>query len=134
MANEVIKGMGFHHIALKAKDFDRSKAFYEALGCRPVLWWGEGDKRAVMLDIGDGGRIELFAGGCKEAAENEKWMHFAFCVDDVQTAYDTAIAAGAVSVTEPKLARPCTGPTDETFNVAFVAGPDGEQIEFFRLV
>ena len=31
MANEIIKGMGFHHIGLKAADFEKSLAFYKAL-------------------------------------------------------------------------------------------------------
>jgi catechol 2,3-dioxygenase-like lactoylglutathione lyase family enzyme len=31
MANEVIKGMGFHHIALKCKDIEKSLQMYKAL-------------------------------------------------------------------------------------------------------
>ena len=34
MANEIIPGMGFHHIGLKAADFQKSVAFYKALGLR----------------------------------------------------------------------------------------------------
>ena len=32
MANEIIKGMGFHHMALYVSDFDKSLAFYQKLG------------------------------------------------------------------------------------------------------
>ena len=32
MTNEKIRGAAFHHIALKAVDFDKSLAFYKALG------------------------------------------------------------------------------------------------------
>ena len=32
MANEIIKGMGFHHAALKTPDLEKSIAFYEKLG------------------------------------------------------------------------------------------------------
>ena len=34
MANEIIKGMGFHHAALKTPDLDASIAFYEKLGLK----------------------------------------------------------------------------------------------------
>jgi len=95
MANEIIQGMGFHHIGLKAADFQKSVAFYKALGLKEVVGWGEGEKEILMLDLGDGGRIELFASGGDEFSENGKWIHFAVGVEDVQKAYDTAIAAGA---------------------------------------
>ena len=59
--NTVIPGLGFHHIALRAKDFDRSLAFYrDVLGCTVAAAWGEAPSRKVMVDIGDGGRIEIF--------------------------------------------------------------------------
>ena len=44
MANEIIQGMGFHHIGLKAADFQKSVAFYKALGLKEVVGWGEGEK------------------------------------------------------------------------------------------
>ena len=44
MANEKIKGMGFHHVAVKAKDFEESMKFYtEGLGMKFMTQWGEGD-------------------------------------------------------------------------------------------
>ena len=58
MANEKICGIGFHHIGLKTKDLARSVAFYEALGMKEIVRWGEGEKEIVMLDIGDGGRFK----------------------------------------------------------------------------
>ena len=62
--NQTIRGGGFHHVALKAKDFDASLKFYsQGLGFKMVLAWGEDDKRAVMLDTGDGSCLEIFAGG-----------------------------------------------------------------------
>ena len=32
MSDNVIKGMGFHHIALKCKDIEKSLAMYKAIG------------------------------------------------------------------------------------------------------
>jgi len=46
---------GIHHVAIRVKDFDASLAFYtDGLGMTQTMAWGEGDKRAVMLDAGNG--------------------------------------------------------------------------------
>jgi hypothetical protein len=97
-----------------------------------VVRWGEGEKLIVMLDVGDGGRIELFANGSDEFSENGKWQHFALCVDDVDAAYARAIAAGFAPHVLPKVVPLESSPDKVTINVAFVKGPDGEQLEFFR--
>ena len=52
MANEIIKGAGSHHIALMASDFEKSLAFYKALGFKEVARWGDEIKTIAMLDIG----------------------------------------------------------------------------------
>ena len=135
MANNVIKGLGFHHIALKANDFDKSVEFYKALGLEFVVSWGEGDKRIAMFDLGDGGRLELFAGGNDTDFPAEgKYMHFAMCCDDVDTAYETAIRAGAVPFKEPKTVPLDSYPEKIAIHIAFVLGPSGEQLEFFKQV
>lgn len=55
---------GFHHIALKVRDFDRTFAFYtKGLGFELSMEWGSGDGRAAMLKAGEGCVLELFAGG-----------------------------------------------------------------------
>ncbi len=132
MANEIIKGMGFHHIALKAVDFEASLKFYEALGMKFYTQWCEGDGRIAMLDLGDGGILELFAGGAEGA--NTNYIHFAMKVDDVDAAYATAIAAGAKPKSEPKVVPLNSAPVKLTLNCGFVYGPSGEELEFFRIV
>ena len=134
MANDIIKGMGFHHIGLKAADFEKSLAFYKALGLKEIVRWGEGEKTIAMLDLGDGGRIELFANGGDEFAECGKWVHFAVCVEDVEHAYQVALAAGATSHIAPKVVPLDSSPEKISINIAFVKGPDGEQVEFFKQV
>lgn len=135
MSNGIIKGLGFHHIALKVKDFERSLDFYKnGLGLRPVVAWGEGDKRIQMLDLGDGGILELFAGGSELPAESAKWIHFAMHADDVEAAYATAVAAGGEPLTPPKTVPLDSTPYKMTIQVAFVKGFDGEELEFFRVV
>jgi len=134
MANTVISGMRFHHIALKCRDLQKSLKMYQALGLKEVARWGEHDGEIVMLDIGDGGRLELFANGGDEFAPNGKWQHFAFGVDDVEQAYNTALAAGFLSKTAPKVVPLSAKPQPMSIQIAFVIGPDGEEVEFFKEV
>ena len=123
---------GFHHIGLKCADIDKSIAMYEALGMKEVMRWGEGKKTVVMLDLGDGGRIEMFADGSDEFSPNGKWIHFAVKVDDTVAAYEKALAAGFTSKMEPTVVPLSTKPEPTPIHIAFVYGPDGEQIEFFK--
>lgn len=119
---------GFHHIALKASDFDKSREFYKALGLTERVRWDG----AVMLDMGDGGCIEIFAGGEDKERVDERFLHLAFKVDDVELAYNTAINAGATSKSAPYEACPPTAVPPIKMLVAFVYGPDGELLEFFK--
>ena len=132
--NEVIKGMGFHHIALEAADLEKSLAFYKALGMKEVARWGTPEKTIVMLDLGDGGRIEIFSDGGEKFSELGKWVHFAVAVDDVDKAYEIALAAGAEPMTPPKTVPLDSVPEKMTIRIAFVKGPDKEQLEFFKVV
>ena len=133
MANEIIKGMGFHHVALKAVNFEESlKFFTEGLGMKFYTQWGEGDGRIAMLDLGDGGILELFAGGAE--GPNTNYIHFAMKVDDVDAAYATAIAAGAKPKSAPKVVPLQSAPVKLTLNCGFVYGPSGEELEFLRIV
>jgi len=132
MANDIIKGMGFHHIALKCKDIEKSLEMYKALGMKELVRWGEGEGLIVMLDLGDDGRIELFANGSDDFSVNGKWQHFAVRVDDVDAAYKVAMEAGFESSVAPKVVPLDSTPYKMSLNVAFVKGPDGEELEFFK--
>lgn len=134
--NSIVKGMGFHHIALKCKDLDRSMEFYKSLGCTVKAAWGGGENRVAMVDIGDGGCIELFSGGVDEKTETPalrgEWFHLALASDDPDAAYATAIAAGATKRSAPFDTVIASEPPMPV-RIAFVYGPDGEVIEFFHL-
>lgn len=134
--NNNVKGMGFHHIALKCRDFDKSMKFYASLGCTLKASWGGGENRVAMVDIGDGGCVELFSGGVDEKTETPalagEWFHLALRSDDPDAAFATAIAAGATEKTAPYDAVIPSDPPMPV-RVAFVYGPDGEVIEFFHL-
>ena len=134
--NNRINGMGFHHIALKCKDFDKSIQFYEAMGGTVKVAWGEGMNRAAMIDLGDGGCIELFAGGTGKKTECDdqsgEWIHLAVSCDDPDAAFAAAIAAGAAERNTPfDTVIPSDVPVP--VRIAFVYGPDREVIEFFHV-
>jgi len=143
-SNAALSGGGFHHIAIRAYDFEKSLRFYtEGLGFRRRYGWGEDgrskgekDSRAALLDTGDGNYLELFAGGTRppeSAPAEEVVLHFAFRTTDTDSACERARLAGAVVTTEPKSVEPAFAEEPkQTFRVAFVRGPDGELIEFFQ--
>ncbi len=125
---------GFHHIGLKYTDLQRSLTFYRAIGLKEVTRWGDEGDEIVMMGMSDGGIIELLPYRGEEFAENGKWIHFAIKVDDVDAAYKTALNAGAVSVTAPKVVPLESKPERMSINIAFVKGPDGEELEFFKIL
>jgi glyoxylase I family protein len=122
---------GFHHIAIHCRDYDRSFAFYKALGFREKLSWGEGDTRACMLSLGDGVCVELFA-KYEGEAPNGKWVHLALTAKDCNAAFDAAVAAGAAVQIAPKDVTIPAHSGPYPVRLAFVYGPDGEIIEFFQ--
>ena len=122
----VVKGC--HHIALRASNLEKSVNFYKALGLTERVRW-EG---AVMLDMGDGSCIEIFGGGEDKERIDERFLHLAFKVDDVDLAFKTAIEAGATEKYAPYEACPPTAVPAIKMLVAFVYGPDGELLEFFK--
>jgi len=130
--NKTIGGGGFHHVSVKARDFDASVRFYaEGLGCRETVRWGEGDGRAVILDTGDGSCVELFAGGQGKTPEGPV-QHFAFNTDNCDAATERAKTAGAVITMPPKDIVVDSKPEKMSLRISFCTGPDGEVIEFFQ--
>lgn len=127
---------GFHHVALKAGDFDRSLAFYtQGLGLPVRSAWGEGAHRAALLDLGSGGALELFAGGSPQEADLQTragaFLHLAIAAQDVDGAFQAALAAGAKPQQAPRdTVIPAQPPMP--VRIAFVEGPDGEVLEFFH--
>ena len=132
MSNQKIPGAGSHHLAIASANFDASIRFYtEGLGMEPVAFWGEGEGRAALLDIGDGSHLEIFANGSEDAQRNERFVHFAIRTSDPDTAFANALAAGAKEKSRPNtLDIPADPPMP--VRIAFVYGPDGEVLEFFR--
>jgi len=133
MGNEKIKGPGFHHVAIRAIDFEGTVKFYEdGMGFVRRFGWGEGNSRAALMDVGDGNYVEIFANRSEGEIPEGGLLHYAIRVADADSAYEKAIAAGAMSVAPPRDANPPHADHPITFRVAFVRGPAGETIEFFQ--
>lgn len=130
--NPTIGGGGFHHLSMRAADLDASIAFYtEGLGCAQKASWGQGARRTVLLDTGDGNYLEISGGGATPPQAGTTMLHFALRTTDCDRAIEAARAAGAEVTVEPK---DVTIPADPPIQVrlAFCKGPDGELIEFFQ--
>lgn len=123
---------GFHHVAIRAKDFDATVKFYtEVLGFTEALAWGEGDGRAIMLDTGDGNCFEIFAGGTDAPKPEGALLHIALRTDHCDAAIERVKAVGMEVTMEPTdIDIPSTPHTP--VRIAFFKGPDGEIVEFFQ--
>ena len=123
---------GFHHVAIRASDFDRTLGFYTTvLGLRLARAWGEGAGRGALLDVGSGNYLEVFAGGTPGGKPEGHWLHLALRSSDCVGITHRARAAGATVTVEPKdINIPSTPPLPA--RVAFFTGPDGELIEVFQ--
>ena len=129
-SNQTIGGGGFHHVSFRVRDIEASIKFYvEGLGFVPKLSWGQGEKRTVLLDTGDGNYFEISGGG-SDMPEGI-FRHVALRTTDCDTAIERARTAGAEITVEPKdVLLPSDPPTP--VRVAFFKGPDGEVIEYFQ--
>jgi glyoxylase I family protein len=131
--NATIGGGGFHHVAIRAHDFDASVRFYtETLGFAEKIAWGEGDSRAIMLDTGDGNYLEIFAGGQAGSKPEGAILHFAIRTTDCDAAFERARLAGVEVTTEPKSVDIPSRPGPTPVRIAFFKGPDGEIIELIQ--
>lgn len=124
-------------MALRTSDFDRSLKFYtQVLGMRPRMLWG-GDKRAVMLDVGDGNYVELFERDEAEAVEAKaRVLHFCLRCDNLDEVVERVRGAGMAITVEPKDLdienRAEGGKPSITLRLAFFTGPDGEIVELMQ--
>lgn len=130
--NQVIPNLHVHHIALFAEDFEATIVFYEKLGFVKYTGWGNPEKRIQLMDMGNGSYLEIFSADPDTTRTGGRYLHLALGVEDVDAAYNAALAAGAVSKMAPKVVAVESSPKRITINCAFVYGLNGEVLEFFR--
>lgn len=124
---------GFHHIAMDVKDIDASMRFYtQVLGFGIACTWGEGEKRACMIDCGNGNHVELFQAKPGENRPDGHWKHLALKCTDTKAAIERVRAAGFPVTVETKDVTIPSSPAPLPIRIAFFKGPDGETIEFFQ--
>ena len=123
--------MKFVHVATRTRDLDAALAFYEALGLKmsrkseltkgkATLAFVEPPEGNFAIElVYNWGKDDAYAGG-------ERFGHFAFDVEDIVALLPKLMAAGGTVLREPYLLEG-TGP-----KIAFVADPDGNQIELIR--
>lgn len=123
---------GFHHIAIRTKDFDRSLRFYsQVFGFEPSVTWGDAGSRAAMLPVGSGGHIEIFERPTETWDSEAALLHLALRTDTCDELTERARSAGAEITVEPK---DVDIPSDPPYLVrlSFFTGPDGEIVELFQ--
>lgn len=134
--NTQIPGCGFHHVAIRARDFDASVGFYtDVLGFKEKIAWGEAPKRAVMLDTGDGNYLEIFERPDQAPPADSPQpaiLHLCFRTADTAATIDKVRAAGREVTVEPKSIEIASRPQPTPVTLAFFKGPDGEIIELFQ--
>lgn len=132
--NQVMAGLGSHHIAIQTTDYEASLAFYtEVMGMTEVVGFETGGRRALILDIGDGSHMELFEPipGTQPSndATGDIVFHFALQTTDIESALERVRAAGMEITVE--LTTVQMGPLNIT--LAFFKGPSGEVVEFIQV-
>jgi glyoxylase I family protein len=132
--NRQIPGCGVHHIAVQSSNWEGSLRLYcDVLGMPIVAEFGSPERRILLLDIGDGSHIELFAPRLaaepdQPAAQQPPLTHIALATSDTRQAIERVRQAGYQITVEPKDVQ--LGPIQAT--IAFFIGPNGETIEFFQ--
>lgn len=143
-SNEAIGGGGFHHVALRVKNYEASITFYtEVLGMKIVFdgphpWEPAIVEHMCLLDSGDGNCIEIFTGGKQDPVEFDQYrsgtfFHLALRSSNVDAVVERARKAGVKILVEPlDVSLEAYNGNVKKGRVAFLLGPDGEQLEFFQ--
>ena len=138
---------GFHHVAIRAVDFDATVKFYtEGLGCtvhyRVFGAWAASTGRLSWMQA-TAATSKCSAQGSTVQAEGRRrnpgeertegaLLHFCLRVADVEASYrPRARGRGGVTRAEPRTAALGGEPPAEV-RIAFITGPNGEVIEFLK--
>lgn len=122
-----------HHTAISVRDVDRSLAFYEYFGFRPVLTWQASDDSLTIVHLrnSDDQILELVCysepqtGPLPSVGNDLNQIgvkHIAFHVDDLETIRMDILSRGLGEVTEISHGR-------TQMDLFFVRDPDGLWVE-----
>lgn len=129
--NPVTAGCGFHHISIITPDFAESLRLYrDVLGMAVRLQLDSGGRPFALLDMGDGGYVEVAGLRADQSLPpaGGTLLHFALAVSDAHAATQAVRQAGFPITVEPKDIR--LG--DLSATIAFFTGPSGESVELFE--
>jgi catechol 2,3-dioxygenase-like lactoylglutathione lyase family enzyme len=123
-----------HHVAVQTAHFDQSLQFYtEILGAELLVRRPFKRREMAWLKVGDVS-LELFSTRSGEADRLQQWtdyipgpVHLAFEVDDLNVFLDRAIKLGIRL--HPSHSEPFTPPVPGAGRIAYLLGPDGEEVE-----
>jgi len=127
-----LKAVAVHHIAVQTSRIVEALAFYtQVLGLELVERRRFKRREMAWLRLGDV-RIELFS--VREGETLEGWndfysgpVHIAFVVEDLDTFLEAALRRGARF--HPSHPAPFVPPVAGARKIAYLLGPDGEEVE-----
>lgn len=125
-----------HHVALQTSDLDRALEFYVGLlGAELLVRRPFKQREMAWLRIGEL-QLELFS--CRRGEQLLPWsdftsgpVHLAFVVDDVDQFLTAALARGGSL--HPSHPEPFVPPVAGAGKIAYLLGPDGEEVEIRTL-
>ncbi len=130
--NSVISGCGFHHISIQTPDLEKSLHLYRDILGMAVRYEFDVDvRRFALLDMGDGGYVELQTADPQKGlvAAGGPLLHFSLAVHDARAVTEKLRQAGYEITMEPK----DIDMADFMPSVAsFFKGPSGESVEIFQ--
>ena len=124
----------FHHVAVQTAHLDQSVQFYtEVLGAELLVRRPFKRREMAWLKIGEV-RLELFSVRVGEEDKLAAWtdffpgpVHLAFEVDDLDAFLRRAHKLGASL--HPSHPKPFVPPAPKAGRMAYLLGPDGEEVE-----
>ncbi|WP_222165184.1 VOC family protein [Edaphocola aurantiacus] len=142
--------IGFHHVSIKAQNFEETLAFYQHLGFEPVHHWSLPEfnlERCAMLyhkaikyyiEICDKNALIPTQGRPRRAGDEyieNALLHICFVVRDADAARIAALHYGATDLSEGSFELALSNDT-KTVQVknSLVYSPNGEVIEFLEQV
>jgi glyoxylase I family protein len=132
--NKIVKGCGFHHIALQAAHWDETVHFYrDIMGMVVVREIALPDRKLIQMDMGDGGLLEVFSMTAPPTPTQEQqnpgaFLHLGLCIDDLDAVVNRVRESGYEIIEGPREIQS----EGMHARIAFFRGPSGETVELFQ--